>query len=190
MNPWNEAKTAPSDEMHLLSAIVGNDVIRNRLAHSLKNGDLPHACILEGPFGSGKRTIAKHMAASLVCDADTGASQTIPCLTCRNCRRILESNFPDLIFVRREEDKASIGVETVRFIREDVRVTPNDSEHKIYIIEEADLITEQAQNAFLLTLEEPPAYAHFFLLCENAGLLLETIRSRAPIFRTQPLTRE
>ncbi|MBR2353578.1 MAG: hypothetical protein IKA76_03655 [Clostridia bacterium] len=174
----------------LLSAIVGNDAIRQRLAHSLRSGTLPHACILEGPSGSGKHTIAKHMAAALACTADKSQASTIPCLRCPQCRKVLDGKFPDLILIGREEDKATIGVDTIRFLREDVHVIPNDSDHKIYIIEEADRMTEQAQNAFLLTLEEPPSYAHFFLLCENAGMLLETIRSRAPIFRTQPLTRE
>ncbi len=179
-----------SIQNHLLSAIVGNDAIRHRLAHALRTGELPHACILEGPCGSGKHTIAKHLAAALVCTADKNTSHPIPCLNCPSCRKVLEHKFPDLSLIGREEDKTSIGVDTIRFLREDVRVTPNDSDHKIYIIEDADHMTEQAQNAFLLTLEEPPAYVHFFLLCENAGLLLETIRSRAPIFRTQPLSRE
>jgi DNA polymerase-3 subunit delta' len=68
-----------------------------------------------------------------------------------------------------------------------VHVLPNDLEDKTYIIEDADKMTVQAQNALLLTLEEPPSFAHFFLLCNNAGALLETIRSRAPILRTEPV---
>ena len=181
----NESKSS-----HLLSAVVGNDAIRLRLAHALTSGQFPHAFILEGPAGSGKHTISKHLAAALVCTGEKGSKTPIPCLTCPECRKVLEDKFPDIRLIGREDGKATIGVDTVRFLREDVHVIPNDSEHKIYIIEEADLMTEQAQNAFLLTLEEPPAYAHFFLLCENAGLLLETIRSRAPVLRTQPLTRE
>ena len=171
-----------------LSAIVGNDALRRRLDQALMTGTLPHACILEGPRGSGKHTIAKHLAATLVCTADPKKPHPIPCLTCPSCQKVLENKFPDLQIIGCEDDKVSIGVDTVRFLREDVHVIPNDSEHKIYIIEDADRMTEQAQNALLLTLEEPPSYVHFFLLCENAGLLLETIRSRAPIFRTQPLT--
>lgn len=177
-----------SKQNHTLSAIVGNDALRRRLDHALQMGELPHACILEGPRGSGKHTIAKHLAASLVCTADRHTNHTVPCLSCPQCQKVLENRFPDLLLIGCEEDKVTIGVDTVRFLREDVHVIPNDSEHKIYIIEDADRMTEQAQNALLLTLEEPPSYVHFFLLCENAGLLLETIRSRAPIFRTQPLT--
>ncbi len=175
---------------HTLSAIVGNDALRRRLDRALKTGELPHACILEGPRGSGKHTIAKHLSAALVCTAEKNTDHTVPCLTCPQCKKVLENKFPDLLLIGCEEDKVTIGVDTVRFLREDVHVIPNDSEHKIYIIEDADRMTEQAQNALLLTLEEPPSYVHFFLLCENAGLLLETIRSRAPIFRTQPLTSE
>ena len=71
-------------------------------------------------------------------------------------------------------------------MRRDVYVTPNDVSTKTYIIEDAHLMTTQAQNAFLLTLEEPPPYVLFLLLCENASLLLETVRSRAPVLRTEP----
>jgi DNA polymerase-3 subunit delta' len=152
-------------------------------------GRLPHACILEGPQGTGKHTIAKMTAAALVCEAHEDPSLPIPCLRCPSCRKVLEGKSPDVITVGTEE-KATLGVDTVRFLKEDVRVIPNDSEHKVYIIEDADKMTQQAQNAFLLTLEEPPAYAHFFLLCQNAELLLETIRSRAPVFRTEPIPTE
>ncbi len=173
-----------------LGSVWGNEALRHRLGSALRTGSLPHACILEGPEGTGKHTIARQIAAALVCAERHLPNKPIPCLSCRECRRISENKSPDLITVGLEEDKVTIGVETVRFLREDVRLLPNDSDHKIYIIENADRMTVQAQNALLLTLEEPPAYVHFILLCEHSGLLLETIRSRAPVFRTQPLTRE
>lgn len=179
-----------TEKSDVLGAIWGNDALKRRLCGALRAGDLPHALILEGPLGTGKHTIATHLAAALVCTEKTRADAPVPCLTCRECRRILEGKSPDLILVGREEDKATIGVDTARFLREDVRVVPNDSDRKIYIIEDADTMTPQAQNAFLLTLEEPPAYVHFFLLCQQSERLLETIRSRAPVLRTEPLTRE
>ena len=172
-----------------LTEIVGNRDLRRRLADDVLAGRLPHACILEGPEGSGKHTVAKMTAAALVCASHHDPASPIPCLRCLPCRKVLEDKCPDLITVGCE-DKATIGVDAVRFLREDVRVVPNDSEHKIYVIEDADKMTVQAQNALLLTLEEPPAYVHFFLLCKNAGALLETIRSRAPVFRTEPITTE
>ena len=92
-----------------------------------------------------------------------------------------------MIFVK-DETKATVGVDIARFIREDVHVVPNDIEDKFYIIENADKMTSQAQNALLLTLEEPPSFAHFFLICNSADSLLETIRSRAITLRTQRLS--
>ena len=80
-----------------------------------------------------------------------------------------------------------IGVEASRFIRNDSMIVPNDFDHKVYIIYPADAMTEQAQNALLLTLEEPHSYAVFFLICQSASAMLETVRSRAPIIRTEPV---
>ena len=93
---------------------------------------------------------------------------------------------PDVITVD-SEGKTTIGVDKVRFLKKDIHIIPNELDNKVYIIEDADKMTVQAQNALLLTLEEPPAYARFFLLCENSELLLETIKSRAPILRTEPI---
>ena len=172
-----------------LTEIVGNRDLRRHLADDVLAGRLPHACILEGPEGSGKHTVAKMTAAALVCASHHDPASPIPCLRCLPCRKVLEDKCPDLITVGCE-DKATIGVDAVRFLREDVRMVPNDSEHKIYVIEDADKMTVQAQNAFLLTLEEPPAYVLFLLLCESAAALLETIRSRAPTLRTEPIASE
>ena len=170
------------------NTVVGNKALCRRLADDVISSKLPHAIILEGPHGTGKHTISRLTAAALSCE-NKSTSAALPCLTCLSCRKALEHKSPDIIVVGRE-DKATIGVDAVRFIKEDVSIVPNDSDNKVYIIEDADKMTTQAQNALLLTLEEPPAYVHFFLLCENSGLLLETIRSRAPVLRTELLSRE
>jgi len=166
--------------------IVGNDALRQRLATDILSDSLSHAYIIEGRDGSGRHTLAYNLAAALCC-LDRH-SDTFPCLACEACRKVLENKTPDVILVGLEEDRATIGVEAARFIRQDAMVVPNDFERKIYIIEDADLMTEQAQNALLLTLEEPHSYAVFFLLCNSASSLLETVRSRAPIIRTEPLS--
>lgn len=173
-----------------MTLIVGNDVLKSHLSNDILAETLPHACIIEGGRGTGKHTIARMCAAALACSQKHIESKPIPCLECPECKKVLEGKSPDLIFIGLEEDKATIGVDTVRFLREDVRVVPNDLDYKIYVIEDADKMTLQAQNALLLTLEEPPKYVKFFLLCENSRLLLETIRSRAPVHRTEPLTAE
>ena len=173
----------------IFPAVVGNRDLCNRLAADILADTLPHALILEGPRGTGKHTVARLCAAALLCESKKNPSLPVPCGSCSACQKVLGGKSPDLILLGCD-GKATIGVETVRFLREDVHVLPNDADKKIYVIEDADKMTHQAQNALLLTLEEPPAYVHFFLLCENAGSFLETIRSRAPVLRTETLRTE
>lgn len=158
-------------------ALIGSEKLRERLATDVREGKLSHAYIIEGTAGSGKRTLAMQLCQSLACtDSKSGR---IPCGECLACRKVAEGKCPDVIRIQRGS-KASIGVDDVRFLRADVLTPPNDLDSKIYIIEGADSMTIQAQNALLLTLEEPPSYVLFLLLCENASAMLETIRSRAP----------
>ena len=89
-----------------------------------------------------------------------------------------------------EGDKATLGVDAIRFLKNDISIAPNDLGIKMYIVEDADKMTLQAQNALLLSLEEPPPYVIFILICENSSTLLETIKSRAPILRTDKLSDE
>lgn len=172
-----------------MPGIIGNEPLRRRLCEDVRGGTLSHAYILEGPAQSGKHTIARHLAAALACQRRTQTDTALPCGQCPACRKVLEGKSPDLIVIGRE-DKATIGVETVRQLRESVRIYPNDLDFKLYIIEDAHTMTAQAQNALLLTLEEPPSFVHFLLLCEHTQTVLETIRSRAPILRTEPIPTE
>ncbi len=168
---------------------VGNEALCSRMCEDIEAGRLSHAYIIEGPDGSGKHTLAKLIAAALSCERKGDASQPLPCTVCPTCRKILSGNSPDLTVIGRE-DKATLGVEAIRNLRRDIAVAPNDLSVKVYVIEDAHLLTTQAQNAFLLTLEEPPPYVLFLLLCRDAGALLETIRSRAPTLRTRPIPAE
>lgn len=169
--------------------IVGNESLRRRLCDDIRGGTLSHAYILEGPAGSGKHTVAWQLAASLACEHRTESQSPLPCGICPTCRKILEEKSPDIITIGRE-DRATIGVETVRELREDVHTFPNDLDFKLYIIEDAHTMTGQAQNALLLTLEEPPSFVRFLLLCENTQSILETVKSRAPVLRTEPIPTE
>ena len=166
-----------------MKSVVGNDALCERLCLDVLTGKLSHACIIEGADGTGKHLIAYQTAAALACTRKSLHGGNIPCGECPECRKVLEGKSPDVIVIS-SEGKATIGVDTVRFIREDCVKLPNDLDFKLYIIEDADKMTDQAQNALLLTLEEPPSFVRFMLLCENATSLLETVRSRAPIFRT------
>ena len=173
----------------IFEGLIGNDGLKKKLFSDVISGSLSHAYIIEGKRGSGRHTVAKMTAAALSCENRESISLPLPCGECLACRKIFSDNSPDVITVGRE-DKASIGVDAARFLRSDIRVIPNDLEYKVYIVEDADTMTVQAQNALLLSLEEPPSFVKFFLLCEDAGGMLETIRSRAQILRTEPVVAE
>jgi len=187
--------------------IVGNKALLARLTRDAREHRLSHAYIIDGKPGSGKHAIARHIAAALSCHQRPGRvagneeqmgffddepitspdpDAPLPCGICPGCRKVLENISPDVIWIGRG-GKATLGVDAVRQIRESVYLSPGEGDTKIYIIEDAETMTPQAQNALLLTLEEPPSYVLFLLLCNGAEYLLETIRSRAPILHTQPL---
>lgn len=190
--------------------VAGNTSLLDRLRRDVREGALGHAYILDGAPGSGRHTIARWLCAAIACQNRPGQKSPIedadqidmfgnvlpppvpppdaplPCGQCENCRRILADTCPDIRRIGRD-GKASIGVDNVRFLRRDVLDPPNRLDTKIYIIEDAETLTVQAQNSLLLTLEEPPAHVLFLLLCHGAGALLETIRSRAPVLRLAPL---
>lgn len=169
-------------------AVVGNVDLVDRLCRDVDEGSLSHAYILEGPSGTGRHTLALSVAAALSCEHKADSKAKTPCGKCRNCQKIFSGNSPDIISIGLEGDRASIGVEAIRQMKNDIYIAPNDLDFKIYIINNSDSMTPQAQNAFLLSLEEPPEYIIFFLICENSTSLLETVRSRAPSLRTQRLS--
>ncbi len=199
------------------SGIVGNRELLSRLDRDIRAGQLSHAYILDGPPGSGRHTIARHICMAIACEcrpgnlraapdpdqmgffdelfpepephAPLGDGGPLPCRACEACRRVEAGTSPDIYIIGRE-GKASIGVDAVRHLRREVLIGPSQLDTKIYIIEDAETMTVQAQNALLLTLEEPPPYVLFLLLTNGADALLETIRSRAPILRTEPIPDE
>lgn len=190
--------------------LVGQDRLLQRLTRDISEGNLSHAYILDGRVGTGRHTVARHVAAAIACHHRPGRRAPdmgqmgffddlpvvspdehtpVPCGVCEGCRKVLEGICPDVTVIGRE-GKATLGVETIRKLRETVHLSPGDMDTKVYVIEDAETMTPQAQNALLLTLEEPPPYVLFLLLCNGAENLLETIRSRAPVLHTLPLPDE
>ena len=162
---------------------LGNKELIERLRRDAVASRTPHAIIFEGAKGSGKKTLAKYLALLLACEHSPNV-----CGECASCRKILSDNSPDVITVAPADGRVQIGVDTIRFIRSDVYVKPNDNNYKVYIIESADKMTHEAQNAFLKVLEEPPEYAVFIMLCESSDALLITVKSRSTVYSTERFT--
>lgn len=168
----------------IFPTLSGNEKIKMNVGLDISMGMNSHAYIIEGPAGSGKKTLARLIAAAASCDNRFSERDALPCGRCNNCSRIMNDISADVVWIT-PGDKASIGVEAVREIRQGLYVTPNDSDFRTYIITNAEKMTVQAQNALLLSLEEPPSFVIFLLLTEDSAKLLETIRSRAQTLRVE-----
>lgn len=131
----------------------------------------------------GKKTLANAFAMTLLCEEEGKE----PCMHCHACKQVLSGNHPDLIYVTHEKP-ASMGVDDIREqINDTIMVRPYSSQYKIYIVDEAQKMTVQAQNALLKTIEEPPAYAVIMLLTTNPDAFLQTILSRCVQLKLKPL---
>ena len=161
------------------SGLFGNDAVKNRLARAIREDTLAHAFLITGPDGSGKMTLAREIGAALNCERRADKNSPIPCHRCNTCRRVMEDSFTDIKIMRRQKDKATIGVNEVRFFREDMFMSSVESDKKIYVIDEAHKMTPNAQNALLKVLEEPPSDVVILLLSASDDAILTTIKSRA-----------
>lgn len=154
--------------------IIGHQNIIGHFRNAIALDKVGHAYILNGPDRSGKRLLAEAFAQTLQCEN----REIAPCHTCRSCKQAESGNNPDIIFVRHEKPN-TISVDDIRTqVVNDVDIKPYACVHKVYIIDEAEKMNVQAQNALLKTIEEPPGYAVILLLTNNADLFLQTILSR------------
>lgn len=165
------------------SDIIGHEDIVRHFKSSIELGKVSHAYILNGEKGSGKRTLAAVVSKSLQCE-EGGPD---PCGKCRSCLQAESGNQPDIIWVNHEKPNV-ISVEEIRDqIVNDIDLKPYSSRYKIYIVPDAQLMNQQAQNALLKTLEEPPEYAVILLLANTIGKFLPTILSRCLILNFKPV---
>ena len=154
--------------------IIGHEEIIRHLKNAMTTGKISHSYIFTGRPGSGKKLLATTYAMTLQCEA----GGTEPCQKCDSCKKAMGKNHPDIIMVNHEKP-GTITIDEVRDqVIHDVAIKPYCSQHKIYIIPDAEMMTVQAQNAILKTIEEPPEYAVIMLLTSNIDSLLPTIRSR------------
>ena len=170
--------------MATFNDIYGQEQIKEHLQGAIASGKISHAYIINGERASGKEFIAKIFAATLQCEK----KGSDPCMECMSCKQAFSDNHPDIIRITHEKPN-SIGVDDIRDqINNDVAVRPYEGPYKIYIMNEAEKMTQAAQNALLKTLEEPPEYVIIMLLTTNVNSFLQTILSRCIVMNMRPVS--
>jgi DNA polymerase-3 subunit delta' len=172
--------------LYTFEEIRGNTPLVEQLRRSAASGRSSHAYLFLGGAGAGKRLIANTFAKALQCEGEKR-----PCDSCKSCHAFNHGNHPDVIYFQPLKNGKTYTIEDVREqLLETVDLKPFQYEKKIYIIEKADTLNIQSQNALLKTLEEPPAHAVFLLLAERAEAFLPTILSRVVVMKIRPLSAE
>ena len=155
-----------------------SDPIARRIREAASRGTLSHALLLSGSGDLG--AAAQYAAAAMECQ-----SGQKPCGTCSACRKVFSGIHPDVITVRDEAHK-NLSVDTIRQIRSDAYIRPNEGSRKVYIFPDCTILTEQDQNVLLKIVEEGPPYAAFLFCAENASVVLQTLRSRCVELKLHP----
>ncbi|MBR0447622.1 MAG: hypothetical protein IIX28_04065 [Clostridia bacterium] len=162
---------------------VGNESIKKQLAAEIDGGRFPHAILLEGAPGTGRRTLGRLIARAALCRCEEPSAR--PCGVCAACQKEVP---PDLS--EHGGDGTAIPVDTIRRVREDVFLLPNESAYRVILLADAHLMGAPAQNALLKILEEPPAHAIFILTCDSRTSMLPTIQSRCVCMTLSPVSWE
>jgi DNA polymerase-3 subunit delta' len=176
--------------------MIGHEWAIDFLRRSIARGQVAHAYLLSGPAGVGKALLALRLAQALNCE--TGGPD--PCLACRSCKRIERSNHPDVRVagmasqaagVKPEEAlrQKELKIDTIREWQADINLRPYEGRRRVFILHDAERLTDAASNAMLKTLEEPPPYATLILVANTAGDLLPTIVSRCQPLKLRPIPR-
>ena len=153
--------------------IVSQEKIIKYFKEAIKNDNISHAYIISGDKGMGKKTIANAFALELTCEAENK-----PCLSCHSCKQTIAGTNTDIRYIKHEKPNIISVSEVREQLVKDTATRPFNSKYKIYIIDEANKLTKEAQNAILKTIEEPPSYVIIILLSDNMEVFLDTIKSR------------
>lgn len=165
-------------------SLLGNQRMKDNLRSSFAKNRVPHFFLICGAEGSGRHTLARLLAAALMC---TGTDR--PCGHCEGCRKVLGGIHPDFITVD-DPEKKTVPVDLIRQARADIYIQPNEGQRKIYLFPRAQDMLPPSQNALLKILEEPPSYGVFLLITDNAEKLLPTVRSRCTELTLLPLAEQ
>lgn len=163
----------------MFEKIIGNNQIKEMLAKSIENETLSHSYLFVGIQGIGKKMLAMEFAKKILCIEKKQDN------TCKSCIEFESNNHPD--FMCLEPDGNSMKIEQIRFLQKKIQERPIISDKKVYLINNADLMTSEAQNCLLKTLEEPPEFATIILIGSNENAFLSTIKSRCMILHFQPI---
>ena len=162
---------------------VGKAPVKKQLAAEIDAGRFPHALLIEGAPGTGRRTLARVIARAALCRCEE--AQNRPCGVCTACQKEVPPDLTEL-----GGDGAAIPVDTIRWLRDDAYLKPNESAYRVILLADAQLMRHEAQNALLKILEEPPAHVIFVLTCDSRTSLLPTIQSRCVCLTLSPTTWE
>lgn len=164
----------------MFEKIIGNEKNKNLLQKAVNENKASHSYLFIGIEGIGKQMIAKEFAKMLLCLNDNKY-----CNNCKSCIEFDSNNNPDFLYI--EPDGNSLKIEQIRYLQKKIQEKPIVSERKVYIINDADKMTVEAQNALLKTLEEPPEYGTIILIGANENAFLSTIKSRCMIMHFSPI---
>lgn len=166
------------------SQLYGHETVKKSLESAIAHDRISNAYVFEGIQGVGKKMCAKIFSQALVCSEKENA----PCGKCPSCVQASALTMPDIIYVKKDDDKASIGVENVRQqVIAEAYLKPRNAERKVFVIEEGDDLSQEAQNALLKVLEEPPSYVTFIICVTSKEKLLSTVLSRSQTVTFFPL---
>lgn len=165
---------------------VGNEQAKRQASAFADAGRFPHALLIEGPTGSGRKTFALQLAKAAICLS----SDEKPCGRCAACRKIAAGSHPDVELISGTGAARSFHIDTVRDLCKRAILMPNEAMRRVMILTDVQTMTPAAQNALLKILEEPPAHLLFILTCENRAQLLATIRSRVVCLTMSPVEEE
>ncbi len=157
----------------MIFPLENNGNIKSTVLNFVSAKRLPHALLIEGENAADKTALAEFIATAAVC-----GKENAPCDNCLNCHQATVHTHPDITCVSALEGKKNLTVDQIRKLRADAFVKPHSADHRVFIIEDAHRMNEQAQNALLKVLEEPPQSVVFILTCPSKTLLLDTIISR------------